>query len=461
MAKRDRSYRFEMPYQVEAPILTDPDAGIDRVLLRGNPAGRVLTLTVFDTTDERLGRAGVLLAHQVVGESGQWLLRAGDWQPWLPADRLTELDDGDELPQEVAELLRPFRRRAPLGPVAAITFERSIFALLDPAGDEIGRLLDDRVTVRRGGLAVARHREVTFAPDEQASALQRSLVVDRLNQAGALRVAEFADPATRLASLIHPVELLPAPRTPEEISTEDYLEWLFTDRLHSLMRAELALRSGQVPDTGALAGEVGALAEQVRGLGAVVDEVWANELVWHAEKVTAQPARTRISDLGESYYEVLDALASAARAPRLRADATPAVARVELRAAIGEALARALPALDQLAADSADAEWGRATDALAQALGVLDAAVPVLGKLGGRRKRMAKLLAGLAAGQHDRPEPEPAELAAMDPVEAFRAGREYQARLSAVAGPRDKWLAEWPRSREKLLADWPEEDADD
>ncbi len=30
MAKRVRNYRFEMPYQVDAPSLTDPQAGIDQ-----------------------------------------------------------------------------------------------------------------------------------------------------------------------------------------------------------------------------------------------------------------------------------------------------------------------------------------------------------------------------------------------------------------------------------------------
>ena len=51
MAKRHRSYLFEMPYQVDAPILTDQASGIDRVLLRCRPDRPVSTITLFDATD--------------------------------------------------------------------------------------------------------------------------------------------------------------------------------------------------------------------------------------------------------------------------------------------------------------------------------------------------------------------------------------------------------------------------
>ena len=74
MAKRVRNYRFEMPYQVDAPSLTDPQAGIDRVRMRAPRDRNARTLTLLDTTDERLSWAGVLLAHQVIGETGDWLL---------------------------------------------------------------------------------------------------------------------------------------------------------------------------------------------------------------------------------------------------------------------------------------------------------------------------------------------------------------------------------------------------
>ena len=85
-----------------------------------------------------------------------------DPQPWLPAERLESLDDAEALPEDLARLLLPFRRRAPIRPIADIRVDRTVYQLLDPDGVELGQLLDDRIAVRRGGLVIARHREVTF-----------------------------------------------------------------------------------------------------------------------------------------------------------------------------------------------------------------------------------------------------------------------------------------------------------
>ena len=65
MAKTTRHYRFELPYRIAAPVLADAGTGIDRVLLRGRRDRRTGTVTLLDTTDERLSWAGILLAHSM------------------------------------------------------------------------------------------------------------------------------------------------------------------------------------------------------------------------------------------------------------------------------------------------------------------------------------------------------------------------------------------------------------
>ena len=55
---------------------------------------------------------------------------APDWQPLLPKDRI-ELMGHADLPEELADLIRPLRRRATLGPVAALNCDRREFALRD------------------------------------------------------------------------------------------------------------------------------------------------------------------------------------------------------------------------------------------------------------------------------------------------------------------------------------------
>ena len=69
-----------------------------------------------------------------------------------------------ELPEDLAELVRPFRRRAPLSPVAALRCERREFALRNGGGTTVALLRDDKVTVRRNGLTTARYREVMLTP---------------------------------------------------------------------------------------------------------------------------------------------------------------------------------------------------------------------------------------------------------------------------------------------------------
>ena len=119
---------------------------------------------MLDAPDYRLTRSGVLLAHRVLDGRGEWFLTAPEWQPLLPKDRVETMGHTD-LPQEFGDLIRPLRRRATLGPVAALRCERREFALRDDQGQTLALLRDDKVTVRRGGLTTARYREVMITSD--------------------------------------------------------------------------------------------------------------------------------------------------------------------------------------------------------------------------------------------------------------------------------------------------------
>lgn len=466
MAKRARSYRFELPHQVAAPLLADASTGVDRVLLRGHAERGAITITLLDTTDERLSWAGVLLAHQVVGETGSWLLRAPDWQPWLPAEHHEPLDDDDELPEHLAAQLRPFRRRSTLGPVAGITLERAVYSLQDEANTEIGLLLDDRITVRRGGLAVGRYREVTFEPGPQLTGAHRNAVVDRLNQTGAVRVDEFPELIDRLVELLHPVRLAEELTDPASIGLDEYLEWVFGSRLFAITRAELQVRAGEVPNTGLLQAEIAETAAIVRGLAGQLDPGWVGELVWHAEKVTGQPARSRADALGEDYFDVLDALAAAARAPRLRPVGAAlgedgASAREVFAAAAEQQVAELVRRVDALTEASPDADWRGARQQAAELVAQLHATEALEHKPGRRLRRAVKVLARLDEACHETPLPAGAELARLDAAQAFQAGRDYQAALSEVAEPRARLVAGWPRLRARLLGEWPAVEAAD
>ena len=106
-----------------------------------------------------------------------------------------------DLPEELADMIRPLRRRATLGPVAALICDRREFALRDEDGTTLALLRDDKVTVRRGGLTTARYREVLITPvgpgltDEQVAFLDRALTAGRRHLRPALPAAGF--PARR------------------------------------------------------------------------------------------------------------------------------------------------------------------------------------------------------------------------------------------------------------------------
>jgi len=113
-----------MPYSAPAPRLVNPSLGLHNLVARaGHNAAYEIDVTLLDAPDHRLIRSGVLLAHRVLDGRGEWYLTAPDWQPLLPKDRI-ELMGHADLPEELADLIRPLRRRAPLGPVAALRCER-------------------------------------------------------------------------------------------------------------------------------------------------------------------------------------------------------------------------------------------------------------------------------------------------------------------------------------------------
>ena len=125
---------YDMPYSSPAPRLVNPELGLEHLVARaGHNAGYEIDLTLLDAPDHRLMRSGVLLAHRVLEGRGEWYLGAPDWVPLLPKELIESMNQA-ELSEDMADLIRPFRRRAPLTPVAALRCERREFALRADAG---------------------------------------------------------------------------------------------------------------------------------------------------------------------------------------------------------------------------------------------------------------------------------------------------------------------------------------
>src|SRR4029450_3176672 len=258
---------YDVPYSPAAPRMINPDLGLHHLVARvGHNAAYEISVTLLDAPDHRLIRSGVLLAHGVRTGRATWYITAQDWQPLVPEDRI-ELMGHADLPEELADMIRPLRRRATLGPVAALTCDRREFALRDNEESTLALLRDDRVTVRRGGLTTARYREVLITPvgpglnDEQLAWLERSLV-----QVGATQVPRFPRLVSRLGAPATGPTDVPVPGPFDAAASfKKFVSQLVALRLRQIVEADLAIRGGDLTAVDRLADQAGGLGGGPKG----------------------------------------------------------------------------------------------------------------------------------------------------------------------------------------------------
>jgi hypothetical protein len=453
--------RLEMPFPAAAPRLINPDLGLAALVGRlGRDAAYSMDVTLLDAPDHRLLRSGILLAHRVVGERGEWYLAAPQWAPLLPAEHSEPMGYGD-LPEGLAGLIRPFRRRAPLGPVAALTCERRDFEFRDGEGRARGLLRDDKVAVRRAGVTTARYREVTLTQtgpgltDEQCAWL-----ADRLTDAGGTAVDDFPPLVSRLGAPATGLTDFPEvdPPAPDLPFGTFVARWLAI-RLRALVTTDLRL-SGTADDqtdpllAADLVAEAVRLRDEVEALSGVLDTDWISDLDDELDWVIgpAGPAGLRTRLRGERYLTVLDQLVNAVRAPKL-GDLSRLPAGDVIGTVIDDARADALAAAEGLSPDSAEDDWDR----IAQALACYHRALR-LAEIGGpdrpsaERRRLDRARDGFAVIM-DRVRQAAelqAQVAAADPDLAFDLGRRYERKLGTLAEDRAEFLRRWTKLIKKV-----------
>ena len=141
------SLEVERKYEVADRGLVVPDLqdlpGVGAVV---QPEEQVLEAVYYDTADRRLREAGITLRRRTGGTDAGWHLK-------LPARRGREEVTADlgsqEVPPELAVLVRSRARQAPLLPVATVRTLRVVCRLLDEAGRPLAELADDSVTASR------------------------------------------------------------------------------------------------------------------------------------------------------------------------------------------------------------------------------------------------------------------------------------------------------------------------
>lgn len=460
---------YDMPYSAVAPRLISPEIGLHNLVTRaGHNAHYTIDVTLLDAPDHRLIRSGVQLAHRVLDGRGEWYLGAADWQPALPAERVEPMGQAD-LPEEFADLIRPFRRRAALGPVAALSCERREFALRDDRGTTLALLRDDKVTVRRGGLTTARYREVMLTPMGSALNEEQGLHLARvLANAGATQVTRFPRLVTRLGAPATGPTDFPQPQSLDQDTTfAQFVSHLLATRLRQILLADLAVRTSAASGAAELASRAGQLRLELQGLASVVDVSWLEdldeELEWVAGQVQREAPRGSDADeaavhsllsrlRGERYLTLLDRLVTATRAPQL-GNASALQASEVLGSLLNLGQGAVVKAAGQLAVDSPSEDWAATSRAFEELLRVTGVARHVLPERVERlrhRLGVATQLLAEAAKHSDAAERNKALAGRSSADDAFALGRAYEHELAVARLAREAFVRRWAKTARKL-----------
>lgn len=462
-AERSASLRpryFELPFSVSGQRLVRPDLGLVSMVSRGPEHSYGLDVTILDAGDLRLTRAGVTLAHRVADERGEWYLSAPGWAPHLPVEMVEPMGDAD-LPTSIAELVLPFRRQAPLAPVAALHCDRSEFEIRGPKREVRARLHDDRVTVRRGGVTVSRYREVTLQPVD-LTRKQLGWLTETLQGVGGTRVDELPPPASRLGVPASGLGRWSSSEWDTSTDLEGFVTAMVTARLREWFSAHLALRAGGQQDTTGLTEVLAGLRGELRGLAPALEPRWVEdvdeEFDWligalgGLSPTTSSVVRAPGVLSSQRYLRLLDVIVQAANVPRL-GGAGSAPASEVLVIAVQQSVEAFLKAGRRLSPTSPPADWAGlallADQAHAAAL-VARRNLPAWArKVDKRVRRLSDLLPGCVDPQLEVIERSVDDLG---PQQAFTAGRRYEQLMTAQTRARRELLSHWAQGQTRLRA---------
>ncbi|MFT3887914.1 MAG: hypothetical protein QM713_07105 [Arachnia sp.] len=437
--KAKRVLRLEVPFTSAAPVLTSEAMGLPR-LLRRPAASFVMDVTVIDAPDGRLLRDGVVVAHRVVGGIGEWYLAAPRWAPHLPVETTVPLGASGDLPPEVAHRLRPLIRGAAIGPIAGLRCHRDEWALRDAQGEVAAVVRDERVTVRHGGVATARYREITITPQRNLTKAQRDFLLAAGLAVNATAVENFPTLQERLGAPATGLTNFPVPPDlPADPTLEEFVSTIFARHLLGIVTEELRRRAAGSDDVGRSNDLLWALGRVLRGLAPVLEPGWREA----TERLLLGLPWSSPAELEPALPAVLEALVGGARAPRLGDLSHRPAAGIlfERTERAGRILAERCRALT---VDAPDEQWAAARLA-AEQLGVASTVVESLApaRLGRVLAQLDDVVAGLRGCEYGGASAVP-DLEGVSAEQAFQLGVDTERARGAVAVRRAAFIKQWP-----------------
>jgi CHAD domain-containing protein len=151
-----------------------------------------LQAVYVDTPDLRLARHGLTLRHRSERSAskspGEWTLKLPEQEsgPALARREINLPGRWGPVPEDIAGLVRAYRRSAALAPVARLVTQRRRTALCGRLGEPLLEIDDDVVSVMDGRRLAARFREVEVEVVGPVAPTLLATVVARLQSAGAV-----------------------------------------------------------------------------------------------------------------------------------------------------------------------------------------------------------------------------------------------------------------------------------
>lgn len=449
--------RYEMRDLAAAPRFANPDLGL------GNPAvvstrPALCDMTVLDTVDHRLLRAGIVLAHRSMDEEGSWLLAAPSWSPQLPVEHVEAMTSGD-VPDGIRAVLAPLLRDSPLAPVGTQRRARVTYLIRTTDRQPLGSVIDDHVTVRRGGQVLTQYREVSIDTGTMSRG-QVDWLDEVLRGVEGLRVDRHLPLPARLRILPEgdasgEIDLAAVEAVDTDASMAEIVGHFIGQGAHDVLLADLDVRSGRTRKVQPLVRALRSLAAEIPVVAPVlpqghIDEL-AQELQWAADELDGTFGADQEALLTSDRYLGIFERISGLRTPTLAEGVGVGSAREEIGAMVSAAVDAMLRAGRVAPHTLDDSGWKSAAGAAERLVATAELAALLAPKQAKKlRNRAGELYDGLVACDNEELEALRSSLGGSSAAEAFGIGRRYAGLADTRSEARTEFTEHWPKDSRRL-----------